>query len=450
MQIGLELRNSQHLALTPQLQQAIRILQLPTVDLLQEITEELERNPLLEAEEASRAEEVDCVSDGTEMHWESGSTSSEIDIIDLKAAPVPLSMYLEEQLACLREPENLKTLALWLIGSLDEDGYLEADLPAIAADSPYNDRSEEDWHEALLMLQTLDPAGVGARSLQERLTLQIASLTLSEQLEAARTLAARIVTDGFEFLSKKNYLQLRRSLHCTEEELKRALHLIAELNPHPTAQWQDDTIQYVIPEISVIRTDKRWKAQLIDSALPTVKLNTLYSEAISRSESFSDKRVWMGRISEAKQFIRNLSQRRKTLLDVATLIVEKQQSFFDCGVEAMRPLVLRDIAEELGLHESTVSRVTNGKYLTCRFGNFEFKYFFSTGLAASQTEDAVSSVAVKAAIKSLIAEENPKKPLSDAKIAEALDKRGMHVARRTVSKYREQLGIESTSLRKRL
>lgn len=450
MQIGLELRNSQHLALTPQLQQAIRILQLPTVDLLQEITEELERNPLLEAEDASRAEEVDCVSDDTELRWEAGATSSEIDIIDLKAAPVPLSMYLKEQLACLREPENLKTLAQWLIGSLDEDGYLEAELPAIAADSPYNDRSEEDWHEALLMLQSLDPAGVGARSLQERLTLQIASLTLPEHQEASRTLAARIVTDGFEFLSKKNYLQLRRTLHCTEDELKSALHIISELNPHPTAQWQDDTIQYVIPEISVVRTDKRWEAQLIDSALPTVKLNTLYSEAISRSESVDDKRVWMGRISEAKQFIRNLSQRKKTLLDVATLIVQKQQSFFDCGVEAMRPLVLRDIAEELGLHESTVSRVTNGKYLTCRFGNFEFKYFFSTGLAASQTEDAVSSVAVKAAIKSLIAEENPKKPLSDAKIAEALEKRGMHVARRTVSKYREQLGIESTSLRKRL
>ncbi len=455
MHLGLGQKATQSLTITPQMQQALRILQYSTIDLIQEINKMLEQNPFLESEDTALIKESSSVSDlDTDLFRERASPvthkdnfSEDESIIDLKADHESLRSHLLRQLGCLPLTDHDRSLVEWLIGSLNDQGMLEESLEEIAATAPFEeDRDSEDWMHALKLLQSFEPTGVGARNIQELLLLQLNSPKYTTVNPEVVALAKEILEEHLDLLGRKNFLVLKKELHCRDQALKRAVDLIASLDPHPVSGWSEETIQYVIPEISVIQKNGAWVAQLMEGSLPSLKINALYAEAIRNTQSDDDHKVWQGRLSEANFFLKNLNQRKQTMLDVSSAIVRHQQEFFSHGPTHMKPLILRNIADELGLHESTISRVTHGKYLISPRGIFELKFFFSSSLPA--TEGNLSSRAIKAELKQLIDAENPKKPLSDAKLVALLKEKNIDVARRTVSKYREQLGIGAASQRK--
>lgn len=455
MFLGLEQKATQNLTITPQMQQALRVLQYSTLELIQEINEMLEQNPFLESEDTTLVKESSTVSDsGTDSFQELTSPGAHKDnfsedesIIDLKADHESLRNHLLRQLGCLPLTDHDRALVEWLIGSLNDQGMLEESLEEIAAVAPFEeDREPEDWNYALKLLQSFEPTGVGARNIQELLLLQLNSPKYTAVNPEVVSLAKEIIEKHLDLLGRKNFLLLKKELHCRDQALKNAVDLIASLDPHPVSNWSEETIKYVIPEISVVQKDGIWVAQLLESSLPSLKINALYAEAIRNTKSDDDHKVWQGRLSEANFFLKNLNQRKQTILEVSSAIVRHQQEFFTHGPTHMKPLVLRNIAEELGLHESTISRVTHGKYLSSPRGIFELKFFFSSSLPAM--DGNLSSRAIKAELQHLIDTENPKKPYSDAKLVELLKEKNIDVARRTISKYREQLGIGSASQRK--
>ncbi|MBQ8829258.1 MAG: RNA polymerase factor sigma-54 [Burkholderiaceae bacterium] len=451
MHFGLELKTSQRLTLTPQLQQAIRLLQLPTLDLVQEITAQIEQNPLLELVDSSGEclEDLPTIEENGNLIWEH-TRESDKDPLDWQEAPVTLMTYLNEQLGCLQIEENQKKLIQWLIGSLSENGILDSSLEDIKQDSPFEEVPTSAWEKALLILQSLDPVGVGARNLQEQLLLQLTFNQENKTDSKALDLAKYILTTEFEALSRKNYNLLRKTLNCSENELKNALDIIESLDPHPLSNWQNDKNVAVIPEINVVKRNNHWMAILIENVFPEIRVNKLYAQVINQSSTEESHHIWLTKLSDARQFIRNLDQRQRTLLSVAQLIVQKQQGFFEHGDSAMKPLLLRDIADVLGMHESTISRATNGKYLKCHFGIFELKHFFSAGISSNHQGESISPHMIKEHLRKIIEQENPHKPLSDEKISYLLSQQGITIARRTVSKYREQLGIGPANLRKTL
>ena len=451
MHFGLELKTSQRLTLTPQLQQAIRLLQLPTLDLVQEITAQIEQNPLLELVDSSGEclEDLPTIEENGNLIWEH-TRESDKDPLDWQEAPVTLMTYLNEQLGCLQIEENQKKLIQWLIGSLSENGILDSSLEDIKQDSPFEEVPTSAWEKALLILQSLDPVGVGARNLQEQLLLQLTFNQENKTDSKALDLAKYILTTEFEALSLKNYNLLRKTLNCSENELKNALDIIESLDPHPLSNWQNDKNVAVIPEINVVKRNNHWMAILIENVFPEIRVNKLYAQVINQSSTEESHHIWLTKLSDARQFIRNLDQRQRTLLSVAQLIVQKQQGFFEHGDSAMKPLLLRDIADVLGMHESTISRATNGKYLKCHFGIFELKHFFSAGISSNHQGESISPHMIKEHLRKIIEQENPHKPLSDEKISYLLSQQGITIARRTVSKYREQLGIGPANLRKTL
>lgn len=451
MHFGLELKTSQRLTLTPQLQQAIRLLQLPTLDLVQEITAQIEQNPLLELVDSSGEclEDLPTIEENGNLIWEHTGESDK-DPLDWQEAPVTLMTYLNEQLGCLQIEENQKKLIQWLIGSLSENGILDSSLEDIKQDSPFEEVPTSAWEKALLILQSLDPVGVGARNLQEQLLLQLTFNQENKTDSKALDLAKYILTTEFEALSRKNYNLLRKTLNCSENELKNALDIIESLDPHPLSNWQNDKNVAVIPEINVVKRNNHWMAILIENVFPEIRINKLYAQVINQSSTEESHHIWLTKLSDARQFIRNLDQRQRTLLSVAQLIVQKQQGFFEHGDSAMKPLLLRDIADVLGMHESTISRATNGKYLKCHFGIFELKHFFSAGISSNHQGESISPHMIKEHLRKIIEQENPHKPLSDEKISYLLSQQGITIARRTVSKYREQLGIGPANLRKTL
>jgi RNA polymerase sigma-54 factor len=354
------------------------------------------------------------------------------------------------QLGCLKLDDEEAAIITWLIGSLDDDGFLTEDIEDLRTSSPLADvTSAAEWQAALARLQAFDPAGVAARTIQERLYLQLQDKAAEVRDEVSR-LAIRIVEDGLELLSRKKYTELQQKLKCPHQALKEALTLIEGLDPHPMSAWQDISVDYVIPELEVRKVRGEWKVALLNRSLPELRLNELYAQNIRSVKNERDRELWMGKLGEARSFIRNLKQRQQTILLVAEEIVRTQQNFFDEGSAALRPLVLRDIAEVLGIHESTVSRVTNGKYLQCPRGIYELKFFFSSRAAAEKGSADISSAAVQEKIKELIEKENPQKPLSDQALCNALKDGGVEVARRTIAKYRELLGIPAASMRKKL
>ncbi|CAH2783018.1 MAG: RNA polymerase sigma-54 factor RpoN [uncultured Paraburkholderia sp.] len=504
MKASLQLRLSQHLALTPQLQQSIRLLQLSTLELQQEVATAISQNPLLENEDDWIASPLRVAADGSLIaqapgsatppdqvgcNGASSSTSSsersengepqgvdeynglsgdgngdasqwnlddygrsgnasddDLPPLQIHESSTSLRDHLMAQLRVTQAGQRDRALVTFLIESLDDDGYLAATLEEVLADLP--EELEVDLDElnaALALLHSFDPAGVGARSASECLKLQLLRLEPSP----TRALALDIVAHYLELLAARDFTRLRKHLKASDDDLRDAHALIRSLEPFPGAAYGKAEADYVVPDIMVRKTAQGWQAELNPEVVPKLCINHLYANILRNNRGDPSSGSLRQQLQEARWLIKNIQQRFETILRVAQAIVERQKSFFVHGEIAMRPLVLREIADTLGLHESTVSRVTTGKYMLTPFGTLEFKYFFGSHVS-TDTGGAASSTAIRALIKQLIGAENAKTPLSDSRIAELLAEQGFVVARRTVAKYREALRIPAINLRKSL
>jgi len=453
----LQLKLGQSLTMTPQLQQAIRLLQLPLLDLSAQIQESLEENVMLEMEDlpdapktsAETTAEIETIR--AEDSWQL-SSMERIQDGGWNGEGRPISEFADESGQSLREHllwqlklENFSPrealIGEALIDSINDDGYLTAapeDITDfIAAEAGV---SIKEIEQALNKVQRLDPVGIGARSLSECIVLQL------RQLESATPgveLAISMATDFLPSIAAKEYGEIRRALRTSEEDFEVALALVKSCNPKPGLAVSPAAPEYVIPDVFVRKIDGRWQVEVSASGIPRLSVNQQYAKLLRGS---GDHAVLRTQLQEARWLVRSLEIRNETLMKVATCIVARQREFLEHGDEAMKPLVLRDVAETIGMHESTISRVTTSKYMHTPRGVFEFKYFFSSHLSTVDGEDQ-SSTSVRAKIRKLIGAENPAKPLSDNKIAALLADEGITVARRTVAKYREALRISSSSER---
>jgi len=479
MKPTLQLKLSHQLKLTPQLQQSIRLLQLSTIELNEEIERIVQENPLLELHDSSSVSANDDTlnsssednneseslqtsdsenssefeeeyADDREFHQDdySGNYTAENTDYDgpqIAAKPVTLREHLLSQVACLQKITefNRKIIGL-LIDSLDDDGYLTQTIDEINSFLPSElGITQADLETALKCLQELDPAGVGAHNLQECLALQLQAMP---EKTPYRKEAYTIISDYLHIWASHDYGQIKKSLGCDDKALQGIQKLIMHLNPKPGAQFNTLIERYIVPDIIVKRKKGIWVAELNTAALPRLTIHHLYANTLNQIQNGLENNL-AGQLSEAKWIIRNVQQRAQTILNVATAIVTRQQQFFEHGEVAMRPLVLREIAEILNLHESTVSRVTTQKFMHTPRGIFELKYFFGSHLT-TDSGGACSATAIRALIKELVQQENPKKPLSDSKITTILTQQGIIVARRTIAKYREILQIPPANLRK--
>jgi RNA polymerase sigma-54 factor len=481
MKQSLQLKFSQHLALTPQLQQSIRLLQLSTQELQQELEVLLQANPLLERadknedgsdveppdifvpastaaetsaaapEESPRQEEFgeSFLEFSGGNRWEENSSGSDDDndFTFQEAVALTLREHLLSQLKLMPLSERDQTLAMFLVDAINDDGYLEQSLEELAA--MLSEDSEIDPMElqtALKLIQHLDPPGIGARNLAECLSLQLQTLPAdTPHLD----IAVAVAENHLPLLASRDYAKLRKVLHCDDETLRLVQQLVTQLNPRPGAEFTHiGSDHYIQHEILVKKVKGIWVASLNDEVVPKLRINQLYANILKRNRESSSQYL-MSQMQEAKWMIKNIQQRFSTILRVSQAIVDRQRNFFEHGEVAMRPLVLREIADELGLHESTVSRVTTRKYMLTPRGVYELKYFFGSHVA-TESGGACSATAIRALIKQMVNEENPKKPLSDNQITDILSKQGIVVARRTIAKYRESLQIPAANQRKSL
>ena len=479
MKPTLQFRLSQHLTLTPQLQQSIRLLQLSTVELNQEIERMLMDNPVLEREDAEDgltpattfaapeetasaaepprdppAETAAAAGDEWQPDFSaSPRTGSDDDENSDRAfvAPETLSLrnHLNQQLSLTNLARRDRAIVGMLIDALDDDGYLTQPLEEIAdLLPPEADADIEDIGIALRHLQNMEPAGVGARSPSECLLLQIRALRPNTALEAkVAELASMIAEHHLETLAQRDYSRLKQLTGASDDELRAAQRLILKLNPHPGAAFSDTETRYVIPDVIVRRIKGVWRASLNRDAMPKLRINRLYAALLAGNRNGANS--MSGQLQEARWLIKNVQQRFDTILRVSQAIINRQRHFFEHGEVAMRPMVLREIAETLGLHESTISRVTTHKYMATPRGTYELKYFFGSHVS-TETGGACSATAIRALIKQLVAAEDTKTPLSDSRISQILSQQGIVVARRTIAKYRESLQIPPVNLRKSL
>ncbi len=498
MKQSLDLRLGQHLTITPQLQQAIRLLQLSSLELQQEIQEALETNPLLEESEEESAdnkadgngettletETTDTPApdgDGEELAdlnmdqptlGEDGATDSEWDDnfelptsaaradsdfrpdIDARnSRPQTLRDHLLWQMQMTPLSDNDRQIALALIDAINEEGYLSCKLDEVqqtlakgSERTPKGIEIEIDEIEAVLhQIQNFDPIGVGARDLSECLQLQLKSLDpATPYLSEAIALATPA---HLALLGHRDYTQLRRQLKLSPEALQQTILLIQRLNPRPGDAVQSTHAGYIVPDIIIRKFRGVWRADLNQEISPRLRINRMYERLIHRGDSSPDNRYLQDQLQQARWFIKSLTSRNETLLKVARTIVDRQRAFFDHGPEAMKPLVLHDIAETVSMHESTISRVTTNKYMLTPRGIFELKYFFSSHVGTADG-GTCSATAIRSLIKKLVEAESPTKPISDSKIAEILGQQGITVARRTVAKYRESISIPPSNQRK--
>lgn len=488
MKTSLQLRLGQQLTMTPQLQQAIRLLQLSTLDLQQEIQEALESNPLLEAEEhqtdsetahekdaereAPESEPLDSSQVETTEAMEKETVSDELPVdstwdemysaSSAPAAPVGDdndTVYQGETVDSLQEhllwqmrltpfSEVDQAIALSIIDAIDESGYLVQSCEQLLEGLADEDTEVElDEVEAVLKrIQHFDPPGVASRSIQECLLFQLQQFSSDTPwLPEAR----EIVTSHMDLLANRDYRLLSRKTKLKEDQLREAIRLIQSLEPRPGNAIVTSQAQYIVPDVSVTKKQGRWTVELNPDAVPKVRVNAQYAALSRSSRNSSDSQFIRSHLQEAKWFIKSLESRNDTLLKVASCIVSHQQAFFEYGDEAMKPMVLNDIAEAVEMHESTISRVTTQKYMHTPRGIFELKYFFSSHVSTEGGGEC-SSTAIRALIKKLVAAENSAKPLSDSKIADVLAEQGIKVARRTIAKYRESLSIPPSNQRKSL
>jgi len=476
LSVGLRIANS--LSLTPQLQQAIRLLQLSSLELEQEIQLQLDSNPLLEKVEEQISVEslstvdasqkdltnelnadhlpddlpVDTDWDDVYTHQPTSLGAAEFEEReDNRQSQQSLQEYMLEQINLLHFSRIDQLIAYCIIDSLDEKGFLDAEISEITASvqhllssMDYEEEIEED--EVLVVLkhiQRLDPIGVGSRNLAECLLIQLDSLPVNTP---CRNDAVKLL-QHYELLITNELPKLIKQTGLNQEQLRCAVDLLKTLKPYPGLEFETKESDYQIPDVVVMKKNDCWQVTLNPDVMPKLRLNSFYTNMIRRADQSEDNQYLRNQMLEAKNFIKSIDERHKTLLKVATCIVEHQKSFLEIGPEGMKPLVLRDIAEEVELHESTVSRVTTNKYMLTPRGLFELKYFFSSHVGTTSGGEA-SSTAIRAKIKKMIAEENARKPLSDNAIANLLKEEGIDVARRTVAKYRESLHIPSSSERK--
>jgi len=502
MKQSLQLKLGQQLTMTPQLQQAIRLLQLSTLDLQQEIQQALDSNPLLEVTEEnegdepveeSRLEEDNFTADGPmeslegsaasdpddESNWEAGNSESILpdelpvdtqwdDLLPSASAPAPsansndfadsdfetqnsssdsLHERLLWQLSMTRLSDIDKVIALSIIDATDTNGRLQASAEEILESLvPEMDIELDEVMAVLHRLQQFEPAGVCTRDLQECLLVQLNQLPNDTPwLEQAKL----IITRHINQLASNDYSQILRRTRLSEDDLKRVLLLIQSLDPNPGETAVPDQIEYVVPDVFVSKRNDTWVVELNPDIAPKIRINSDYASLIKRADNSADNTFLRDNLQEARWFLKSLHSRNETLMKVATRIVEHQRNFLEYGAEAMKPLVLHDIAEAVEMHESTISRVTTNKYMHTPRGIFELKYFFSSHVSTSSGGEC-SSTAIRALIKKLVAAENPKKPLSDSKITLLLEGQGINVARRTIAKYRDSLFIPPSNERKRL
>src|SRR5690554_1011802 len=487
MKQGLHLQLGQQLKMTPQLQQAIRLLQLSALKLQQEIQTTIEANPLLELEEEETDELVNTVEASNEEQdpqeldlehsdlfkddlpvdtsWDdiyptsssgAGSAGSEEDDgwETRNSTPESLYQHLLSQLNLTPLSDADKAIAIALIDALDERGYLTDSLADIrAAVQPLNLKPddplfpEDDEIIAVLhLLQHFEPTGIGARNLAECLTIQLNMLSADTPW---RSQALQLASEHLELIEARDFDNLRRRTKLNDQQLTEVVALLRSLNPAPGELISDRPAEYVTPDVFVSRRGSRWLVELNTESMPKVRINDHYASMINQTRREEDNSYLKSHLQEARWFLKSLQSRNETLLKVATRIVEIQQGFFEYGAEAMKPLVLAEIAEAVEMHESTISRVTNQKYIHTPKGLFELKYFFSSHVATDGGGEC-SSTAIRAIIKKLVAAEDARKPLSDNKLAALLNEQGIQVARRTVAKYREALRIPASSERKRL
>jgi RNA polymerase sigma-54 factor len=466
MKQGLHQRLSQMLIVTPRLQQALKLLQMPTLELQQVLKQELVQNPLLEEvddllenAESQEAEDQTEQEDATDNEGDIDWSEFLQDGIDKTYIPpqeqqtefyekVPvmrrsLAEHLTEQLHYLAlDPEDI-TLGEFLIGSIDDRGYLATPLEVVAESTG---RSPEDVERLLRVIQGFEPAGVGARDLRECLLLQLATR------KQENTLAWRIVDEHFDRLVHNKKGEIARALRVTPEEVQAASDSLSTLSPKPGLEITADEERYVVPDLLVERVGDDYLVLLNDRNVPRLRINALYESVLrgSRKDGKSAEREYIkSKLNSAKWLIQTIEQRRKTMIKVMNCIIQEQHEFFEKGLQFLRPLTLQQVARQIGMHESTVSRVTTSKYVQTPRGVFELKFFFSSGISTDQGED-VSSKTAREAIRQFIEEEDRKDPLSDQRIAELLRDKGLNIARRTVAKYREQLEIPAARFRRRV
>ena len=509
MKQSLQLRIGQSLTMTPQLQQAIRLLQLSTLELQTEIQEVLESNPMLEIEEdKTTSDPLENTSQSTDdkhqqtseqplsdphetSDLQNDAAAQDIDLNKSQDMPDELPVdsqwddiyepsmpsstsaapsgdddkareflenqsstedalinHLMNQLLVTKMSDTDRAIALTIIDGIDEDGYLQVSAEDIHSGLVDELEIEQDEVDAVLrLIQHFDPPGVAARDLKECLLLQMETFATNDfpALKKAR----QIIKDHLDLLGSHDYAKLKRYNRINDDELADIIRFIQTLNPKPGSSVSQSSTQYVVPDVFVAKKDGRWSVRLNADVAPKLRINPTYASYIQRGKQSDDNTFMKNNMQEARWFIKSLQSRNETLMRVATSIVEHQRTFLDYGEEGMKPLVLREIAEELELHESTISRVTTQKYMHTPKGVFEFKYFFSSHVGTSDGGEC-SATAIRAMIKKLIESEAPRKPMSDNKIAGLLVDQGINVARRTVAKYREAMMIPPSNERKRL
>lgn len=478
MKPSLQLKISQQLSITPQLQQAIRLLQLSTLELSQEIQIALENNPLLEVDDLCG--EIDVSLDNEREHSDPVDTRElmenreipddlplDASLDDIYSAGTPsgtlsdyrydelpvyqgetgqtLNDYLVWQLELTRFTDLDRAIAVSIIQAIDDRGYLTSTTQEILEEQGNDDVDIEEVEAVLKRIQYFDPIGVGARNLQECLWIQLNQLdTATPYLAEAKS----IVENYIELLGQRDFRTLKNKLSIDEDALRDAILLIQQLQPYPGESINTATPEYVIPDILVRKIADKWQIVLNHDAVPNLRINQQYA-AMEKIANETDRQYIRTSLQEANWLIKSIENRNDTLLKVSQFIVEHQQAFFEYGEEQMKPMILSDVANAIEMHESTISRVTTQKYLHCARGIFELKYFFSSHVNTDSGGEA-SSTAIRALIKKFIANEDSKKPLSDSKLAEMLEEQGIIVARRTVAKYREALAIPPSNQRKKL
>jgi RNA polymerase sigma-54 factor len=461
----------QKLILTPSLQQAIKLLPMSTLELADLLNQEMVENPLLEevpTEELQPAEQQQQQQEKPETPtaekpdtWDDADyeyffgdylddgyrsrTPSEVKelppIENTLSTAASLSDHLMWQLSLQTTDEKLKEIGGAIIGNLDDDGYLVASVEEIAAMGEWPVGEVE---KALQHIQTFDPIGVAARDLQECLWLQIRHLGLEG------TPTEKIVTEHLRLLQNHQIPEIARKLACSIEDLKEHVEIIRNLDPKPGSRYNPSQSQYVIPDVYVMKVEDQYVAALNEEGLPQLRISPVYRRLLDKTagENTDETRAYVkDKFRSALWLIKSVDQRQKTIHKVATSIINFQREFLDHGIEHLRPLVLRDVANDIGMHESTVSRVVNNKYMHTPQGVFEMKFFFHSGISSSYG-DNVSSVTIKQRIRKIIENEDPRKPLSDSKIVSILQKEGLMLARRTIAKYREELKIPTSNQRK--
>ena len=482
--------------MTPQLQQAIRLLQLSTLDLQQEIHQALESNPMLELiegieEDENQATDADANTESAsqaadspdnktadnldEEYWQSeipkdlevdsswddvytnspppsqNFEAEDFDYESRNSAEETLQDHLLWQLNLTPMSESDKAIAIAIIDAIDPNGWLTADLESILAGfDPELEIGLDEMLAVLHRIQQFDPIGVGYRNLSECLLVQLNHLGEHDQPKLIEN-AKLIVREYIELLGHRDYAMLMRKTKLKEAELAETIALIEDLDPRPGANIAPESTDYVVPDVIVTKhaNSGKWKVELNPETAPKIRINSNYASLVKRADTSSDNNFLRDNLQEARWFLKSLQSRNETLMKVATRIVEHQKGFLEYGDEAMKPLVLHDIAEAVSMHESTISRVTTQKYMYTPRGIFELKYFFSSHVSTKGGGEC-SSTAIRAIIKKLIAAENKRKPLSDSKITELLEEKGINVARRTIAKYRESLSIPPSNERKRL